>query len=241
MNPKKHIFTLIELLVVIAIIAILAGMLLPALNQARNKAKQISCLSNLKQLGQAISFYVDENQEMFPVGNFSNEYPATTWSWKLNQNYNIPVGTFYCPSDVGRTQADWHADDYSYSRNISYGYNMLGLGFSKASWTTYNPLSNTPVTLVFSCKLSKIKHPTRMLEIVDAGRVALGGKGYFVAIPSPSLWNNNELPPWNRHKGVNTVFVDGHADKVDYTTMITADYSGSTAAINDYSMWSPIR
>ena len=63
---QKQNFTLIELLVVIAIIAVLAAMLLPALSKAREKAREISCTGNMKQLGTALMLYLDDNDDIFP-------------------------------------------------------------------------------------------------------------------------------------------------------------------------------
>ena len=94
-NRHRAGFTLIELLVVIAIIAILSAMLLPALQQAREKARQIVCMSNLKQIGLSTMMYCQDYGEYFPPRYYPD---GTTWNMLLFP-YVKKVNIFYCPSD----------------------------------------------------------------------------------------------------------------------------------------------
>jgi len=129
---RRRGFTLIELLVVIAIIAILAAILFPVFAKAREKARQASCMSNLKQIGLALAMYTSDNNEIWPGGDYTGRPSADCqryggswdgWISNLITPYTRNQQLYRCPS---RTNG-WFADPWNNWQHISYCFNYLGV------------------------------------------------------------------------------------------------------------------
>ena len=173
-------FTLIELLVVIAIIAILAAILFPVFAQAREKARQTSCLSNQKQLGLAILQYSQDADGTFPAGNhapneWANGWPLTTAPYIKN------LGVFRCPSDstdAMKPGEEWRGYGISYSSNgvireatpPETGWVMSGvIGPAGETWVNQLIRTDADVTLPSQTIMLAEKHNDDAIKAGSAG------------------------------------------------------------------------
>ncbi|BDI32026.1 hypothetical protein CCAX7_40770 [Capsulimonas corticalis] len=162
MKQKKG-FTLIELLVVIAIIAILAAILFPVFAKAREKARQISCLSNEKQIGLGFMQYTQDNDENFPLGAKVNGDPRYGLGWPATiYAYIKSKAVFVCPDDSVKSSGGGDILSYNYNMNIPNPPEVGGVGGAIAKF-------GSPAKTVVICEMSN--DPFRYVQIADPNNI----------------------------------------------------------------------
>lgn len=211
-------FTLIELLVVVSIIAILAGLLLPALNQAREKAKAIFCMNNLKQCGLSMNSYCDDWNGIYPIvhggtyAHIAELTPEPHWYEYLAQ-YGLKTKFLRCPSDLAvRPGFDDTGLDTTWDNRQSYMINGM---------------------FTFGNKRSQLRHSSSSIMLAERGDSRDGDEPplehqcYHPMFPIAD-WEGKITK--DRHSGAsNYLFADGHAAKKYFKETISSR-DDSTAA-----------
>lgn len=217
MEKSKKFFTLIELLVVIGIVSVLASMLLPALNQARDKAKSLQCLNNLKQFGTATAMYLGDNQDYFPVCNYDSvNYP--------NRDH---YGVFFMDADGSNREfkAYWGAMLWSYinkvevyncpvdsplNNNKTNFQNSYGINIGNGSGQ-YGDQSGVTHNYNTSNKIMQIKKPSSLVNICERSKERNSGI-FNNAMSEMALYfvNLNLEGMFAHQAGFNIVYADGH-------------------------------
>ena len=205
----RHAFTLIELLVVIAIIAILAAILFPVFAQAREKARQTSCLSNLKQIGTALTMYAQDYDEALPRSQSGGTVTNPSRDWATDLVPYIKAGGFQDAAQVNAALAASRPDLFTANQPFyqcpSKAESRDARGFRRGY--AYN-FWLAPALVEPSFALSDIKAPADHLAFAEV----FGEVDRVWNFKTPAPLNDPRFYPEARHSdGLNVAFCDGHA------------------------------
>ncbi|MBT3379277.1 MAG: DUF1559 domain-containing protein [Lentisphaerae bacterium] len=218
-------FTLIELLVVIAIIAILAAMLLPALQQARGKALQSGCQGNLKQLSLGITMYADDHDEHYPKwmgwnGGTVNQTANQQYRWSINVAPYVGDAkeTFKCPGR-GSSSSKWTMPT-GWGIQINYGLGGIG-GYNPPAGAGGNT-NDWPNSLT----QAKIKSPDKFVAVADSSHAEDAQSQYRIAYAlkcRTGCTAADRLVTNAVHSGGSDIgFVDGHVEYLKSKVIIAS-------------------
>ena len=209
-------FTLIELLVVIAIIAILAGMLLSALNSARQKAHSAACIGNLKQIAAGIIMYANSNDDHLPNPNrgINGTGWSNHWASAVSEYVNFSTKLFLCPANKASSYfAQIYTDPKRVGGNISYGMN-------RALYTQY-PFGTSQCSDAFQVegqhvylKITKVLSPSVCVLLGDTNNPVTGTMNPYYMEPFYGTTPGPYYYGWIgicHSLGCNFASVDGHA------------------------------
>ncbi len=223
--PRRKSFTLIELLVVVAIISILASLLLPSLKSARETAKGVACLSNMKQVGLAFQMMGNDNEGWINgTGSPSNPPAPAYWYESLTNSYLKGGGNLIlynggknsgCPAKL--------TGDTTYS----FGANTVFTGYG------YYPMRS----------LNEVRNHARIFLVADCYGYGAVNPGNFDDTVVPSVNGGYVSKGRHRQKGLNFIFADGHGEFLKngawHTITGATQWNPPTFyTFNDYGLWS---
>ena len=236
---KTGSFTLIELLVVIAIIAILAAMLLPALNKAKERAYTIKCTGNFSGSGRVLAFYADDHNTYYPqrqgVSFFKKNTPGTkdvdmtnywpglkttTMAYAAIGRKGVKTSAYACPSakpEAENPTGWWKSDNF----HLTQGYSIC-----------FNKSLHSDKSSGFY-KSARWRYPSRLMTMADGSQTTLHYSSPFTRINSGSLERMHD-----RHSGgLNVLFADGH---VNWLKRCEVPDNNINPGVNDKAFWNSL-